>query len=66
MQAGDFHGAMKQDLIDKRNLALHATDGQNRKLFDNLMLPAVHMVHNLAMITEDQYYDLLNDLGFWA
>jgi hypothetical protein len=66
MTGGDFHGAMKQDIIDKKNLALHATDGQDRKLFDKLMLPAVHMVHSLGMIDEAQYYDLLNDLGFWS
>ena len=66
MVAGNFHGAMKQDIIDKKNIALSATDGQNRKLFDKLMLPAVHMVHSLGMIDEAQYYDLLNDLGFWS
>jgi hypothetical protein len=66
MAAGNFHGAMKQDIIDKKNLALYATDGQDRKLFNILMLPAVQLVHGFGMITEMEYYDLLNDLGYFG
>ena len=66
MAEGNFHGAMKQDIIDKKNVALSATNGQNRNLFNNLMVPAVQLVHSLGMISEIEYYDLLNDLGFFG
>ena len=57
---------MKQDIIDKKNLAPFATDGKDRSLFNKLMIPAVQLVHSLGMITESQYYDLLNDLGYFG
>ena len=65
MTAGDFHGAMKQDIIDKRNVALFATQGRDRNLFNVLMIPAVKFVYERGMIDETQYYDLLQDLGAW-
>jgi hypothetical protein len=66
MVAGNFHGAMKQDIIDKKNVALSATYGADRKLFNALMLPAVQLVHKLDMISEAEFYDLLNDLGVFG
>lgn len=66
MNAGDFFGAMKQDIIDKKNVALFATDGRNRHLFDKLMVPGVKLVYELDMISETQYYDILNQLSYWG
>jgi hypothetical protein len=66
MVAGNFHGAMKQDIIDKRNVALHATNGLDRNLFNNLMVPAVQLVHTLGMVGDGEFYDLLNDLGYFG
>ena len=65
MTAGNFYGAMKQDIIDKKNVALHATNSADRNLFNHLMVPAVQLVHSLGMISEAEFYDLLNDLGFF-
>lgn len=66
ISAGSFHGAMKQDIIDKRNVALHATHGRDRRLFDPILLPAVDLVHQLGFIDEAELYDLYNDLGAWG
>lgn len=63
MASGNFHGAMKQDIIDKKNVALCATQGKDRNLFNGLMLPAVQLVRELGMIGDAEYFDLLNDLG---
>jgi hypothetical protein len=30
------------------------------------MVPAVQLVHSLGMISEAEFYDLLNDLGFFG
>jgi hypothetical protein len=66
MSAGNFYGAMKQDIIDKKNVALSATLGRDRNLFNKLMVPAIHLVYNNGMINEAEYYDLLNDLGYFS
>lgn len=66
MVAGNFYGAMKQDIIDKRNVALVATNSTDRNLFNKLMVPAVQLVFKLDMVTETEYYDLLNDLGHFG
>jgi len=66
MQAGDFYGAMKYDIIDKKNLALFYTNGTNRNLFNGILRPAVELAHELGFVDETQYYDLLNDLGAWG
>ena len=64
MLAGDFYGAMKQDIIDKQNVALFATEGKNRSLFNNLLKVGVQLARELGMIAEEQYWDLmLNHLG---
>ena len=66
MQAGNFHGAMKYDIIDKKNLALFYTNGTNRNLFNGILKPAVDLARELTLVNETQYYDLLNDLGVWG
>lgn len=66
MAAGDFHGAMKQDIIDKQNVALGATMGKNRTLFNKLMQPAATLAFKQGILGETHYYDLLNDLGAWG
>jgi hypothetical protein len=66
MQAGNFYGAMKYDIIDKKNLALFYTNGQNRNLFNGVLRPAVDLARSVALIDDAQYYDLLNDLGAWG
>jgi hypothetical protein len=63
MTSSNFHGAMKQDIIDKKNLALSATYGKDRNLFNNLMIPAVSLVVRVGILSEGECYDLLNDLG---
>lgn len=66
MASGDFHGAMKQDIIDKKNVALGATMGKDRALFNRLMKPAVDLAYRQGLFAETAYYDLLNDLGEWG
>jgi hypothetical protein len=66
MAAGDFHGAMKQDIVDKQNVALATTAGQDRNLFNGLLRPGVDLAYSQGLINEAQYYDLLNDLGGFA
>lgn len=66
MAADDFHGAMKQDIIDKKNVALGATMGRDRNLFNRLMQPAVELAYRQGLFGETEYYDLLNDLGAWG
>jgi hypothetical protein len=66
MSSGNFYSAMKQDIVDKQNVALGATNGQDRKLFNKLLAPAVELVQKLGMISDAEYYDLLNDLGVFG
>ena len=63
MQAGDYWGAMKYDIIDKKNLALFYTNGRDRNLFDGILRPAVELARALGLVSDTQYYDLLMDLG---
>lgn len=62
---GDFFTAMRQDLVDKINLAYHATSswtssmsGQ-RHLFDNLLRPAVMLAWQNGWVTQQQAEELL-------
>jgi len=66
MQAGNFYGAMKYEIIDKKNLALFYTNGTDRNFFNGILRPAVDLARSLALIDDTQYYDLLNDLGAWG
>ncbi len=65
MQAGDFFAAMRQDLIDKMNLALHATTSNKggmasqRGLFNALLRPAVMLAWQQGWITQRQCEELL-------
>jgi hypothetical protein len=63
MQAGDYYGAMKYDIIDKKNLALFYTNGRDRNWFNGILRPAVELARELTLVDETQYYDLLMDLG---
>jgi hypothetical protein len=63
--SGNFYAAMKQDIVDKQNVALSATSAKDPKPFNKLLVPAVGLVHSLRMVSDAEYYDLLNDLGAW-
>ncbi|MBP0466714.1 hypothetical protein J5Y09_22490 [Roseomonas sp. PWR1] len=68
MQGGDFYAALKQDLIDKMNLSLHATSSNKsgmagqRTLFNNLLRPAVDLARHNGWISEMQHFELLSML----
>ena len=64
MAAGNFYGAMKQDIVDKKNLALYWA--QDRELLNGLLVPAVQLAHEEALISETELYDLLLDLNALA
>lgn len=59
MQGGNFYAAMKQDIIDKQNIALFATQGLDRNLFNGLLRQGVRLAFDLGMITEQEYWDLM-------
>lgn len=56
MEAGNFYGAMKQDIIDKQNVALGASGDRN--LFNAILQPAVLLAHNGGLITAGEYLDI--------
>ena len=56
MSLGNFYGAMKQDLIDKKNVAFCASGDRN--LFNAILQPSVFLAHNGGLITAEEYLDI--------
>ena len=60
-----FFGAMKQDLIDKKNLAFHATSkggSTQRNLFNPVLRPAVMLAFRLQLVSETECLALLSEV----
>lgn len=65
MAKNNFYGAMKQDIIDKQNVALSRAG--NRNLFNPVLQPAVKLAFDEKLINYEQYLDIcwnyFNGLG---
>ena len=62
MAAGNVYGAMRDDIIDKQNVAFVACGDRN--LFNNLMKPAVNLALELGLLSHNEYYHIvMNYLG---
>jgi len=60
MKKGDFFSAMKKDMIDKSNVALH--QHKRRDAFNDLLQPGVEWAYKQGMIDEMEYFTLLSQL----
>jgi hypothetical protein len=60
MKTGDFFGAMKQELIDKSNVALYQYG--DRSVFNELLKPAIKLSYEYGWITQYGYFYLLSML----
>lgn len=62
MSSGSYYGAMRQDIVDKQNVALAACG--DRHLFDGLMKPAVELAMIKGLISKAEAYEIvINQLG---
>lgn len=57
MRDDDYYGAMRQDIIDKQNVALSATG--NRHFFDPILFPAICLARKLGLISHGELYEIL-------
>tara|TARA_R110001599_G_scaffold253766_1_gene454093 strand:+ start:28503 stop:29408 length:906 start_codon:yes stop_codon:yes gene_type:complete len=61
MQAGDYYSAMRQDIIDKSNVAL--ANYQNRSGFNALLTPGINLALQYGWITPEQHAELIGLLA---
>lgn len=62
MASGSFYGAMRDDIIDKQNVAEVAC--RDRNLFNKLLKPAVTLAFEDGLLSGDEYYHIMmNYLG---